>query len=179
MRSYLEVPGIDRIWSLLFSPMQDTGTTMGGGTMAEDATTVAAGKLVAKALRKRGMRGILPMMAERGQIVELLCEMPECYCPKGRGYFDPKSNPMKDWGPNVDHAPIPKWKGGKLEADNVRLAHVRCNNTDYGWRKKIGLMLGAGKPLQDIADALNAKKVPLPRGWKTWTAANVRRAFVS
>jgi recombinase len=147
--------------------------------MAEDTSDVAAGKVVAHALRKRGMKGILPLMAERGQIVELLCEMPECYCPKGRGYFDKKSNPMKDWAPNVDHSPTPKWKGGKLETDNVRLAHVRCNNTDHGWRKKIGLMVAAGKPLQEIADALNAKKVPLPRGQKTWTAANVRRAFVS
>jgi hypothetical protein len=59
------------------------------------------------------------------------------------------------------------------------LAHVRCNNIDYGWRKKIGLMLGAGKSLQEIADALNAKEVLLPRGWKKWTAASVRRAFVS
>jgi hypothetical protein len=87
---------------------------------------------------------------------------------------------MKDWAPNVDHSPIPKWKGGKLEANNVRLAHVRCNNIDHGWRKKIGLMLGTGKSLQEIADALNAKEeVLLPRGWKKWTAVNVRRAFVS
>ncbi len=147
--------------------------------MEEGTSTAAAGKLVAKALRKRGMKGILPLMADRDQLVELLCEMPECYCPRGRGYFEKKSNPMKDWAPNVDHSPIPKWKGGKLEADNVRLAHVRCNNIDYGWRKKIGLMLGAGKSLQEIADALNAKEVLLPRGWKKWTAANVRRAFVS
>jgi hypothetical protein len=151
----------------------------GQAEMAIDTSHVAAGKVVAGALRKRGMKGILPLMAERGQIVELLCEMPECYCPKGRGYFDKKSSPMGDWAPNVDHYPIPKWKDGKLVADNVRLAHVRCNNIDYGWRKKISLMLGAGASLQDIADALNARKVPLPRGWDTWTAANVRRAFVS
>jgi hypothetical protein len=147
--------------------------------MEESASTATAGKLVAKALRKRGMDGILPLMADRDQLVELLCEMPWCYCPKGRGYFEKKSNPMKEWAPNVDHSPIPKWKEGKRKVDNVRLAHVRCNNTDYGWRKKIGLMLGAGKSLQEIADALNAKQVALPRGWKKWTAANVRRAFVS
>jgi hypothetical protein len=40
-------------------------------------------------------------------------------------------------------------------------------------------MLRAGKSLQEIADALNAKKVLLPRGWKKWTATNVRRVFVS
>ena len=40
-------------------------------------------------------------------------------------------------------------------------------------------MLGAGKSLQEIADALNAKEVLLPHGWKKWTAVNVRRAFVS
>jgi hypothetical protein len=80
--------------------------------MEEGTSTADAGKLVAKALRKRGMKGILPLMADRDQLVELLCEMPECYCPKGRGYFEKKSNPMKDWAPNVDHSPIPKWKGG-------------------------------------------------------------------
>lgn len=83
--------------------------------MEEGTSTTAAGKLVAKALRKRGMKGILPSMADRDQLVELLCEMPECYCPKGRGYFEKKSNPMRDWAPNVDHSPIPKWKGGKLK----------------------------------------------------------------
>lgn len=148
--------------------------------MEEGTSTATAGKLVAKALRKRGMNGILPLMADRDQLVELLCEMPECYCPKGRGYFEKKSSPMKDWAPNLDHSPIPNWKGGKKEVDNVRLAHVRCNNIHDGWRKKIGLKLRAGKSLQEIADALNAKEeVLLPRGWKKWTAANVRRAFVS
>lgn len=65
--------------------------------MEEGTSTATAGKLVAKALRKRGMNGILPLMADRDQLVELLCEMPECYCPKGRGYFEKKSSPMKDW----------------------------------------------------------------------------------
>lgn len=95
--------------------------------MEEGTSTAAAGKLVAKALRKRGVKGILPLMADRDQLVELLCEVPECYCPNGPGVFREEVEPMKDWAPNVDHSPIPKWKGGKLEADNVRLAHVRCN----------------------------------------------------
>jgi hypothetical protein len=39
-----------------------------------------AGRL--RALRTRGQ------MAQRSQIVELRCEMPKCYCHKGRGYFE-------------------------------------------------------------------------------------------
>jgi hypothetical protein len=146
--------------------------------MAQTAGT-NDGSLVAQQLRERGMKGILHLMADRGQIVELRCEMPECYCPKGRGHFDNKSKPMTKWAPNVDHSPVPKWKGGKLESDNVRLAHVLCNQTDYGWRKKISEMLAAGTSLQQIADVLIAKKVARPHGWSKWTPANVRRAFVS
>jgi hypothetical protein len=138
-----------------------------------------AGPLVAKALRRRGMKGILPMMADAGQIVELLCEMPECYCPKGRGYFARKSIPITKWAPNVDHYPVPKWRGGRLTRDNVRLAHVECNNRDFAWRKAIGEMLKDGKSLQAIADTLNTEGIPVPRGQTSWSPANVRRAFVS
>jgi hypothetical protein len=90
------------------------------------------GHEVAEKLRERGVRGVLVQMAERGQLVELRCEMPQCYCPKGRAWFDRKSVPMTDWAPNPDHYPIPRWLGGHLEPDNVRLAHVRCNLTDHG-----------------------------------------------
>ena len=53
--------------------------------MSPEATM---GDTVADQLRKRGVRGVLVQMAQRGQIIELRCEMPMCYCHKGRGYFD-------------------------------------------------------------------------------------------
>src|SRR5262245_39239685 len=98
--------------------------------MAEETGSGASDSSVSHALRRRGMRGIIPAMADRGQIIELLCEMPKCYCPKGRGHFVDAANPMPKWAPNVDHSPVPKWKGGTLRADNVRLAHVECNSRD-------------------------------------------------
>src|ERR1041384_7699892 len=104
-----------------------------------------AWQALAKDMRERlKLRGVLVQMAERGQLTELRCEMPQCFCTKGRGYFDPKSVPMADWAPNADHYPVLRMAGGTLTPDNVRLAHVRCNNTDYGWQKRIKPMLGRG-----------------------------------
>jgi hypothetical protein len=50
-------------------------------------------------LRACWVGGVLLKMADDGQIVEFRCEMPSCYCPKGRGYFDAKSHPPSDFGP--------------------------------------------------------------------------------
>jgi len=56
------------------------------------------GETVAEQLRALGTRGVLVQMAERGQIFELRCEMPKCYCHKGRGHFDPRSTPPDELG---------------------------------------------------------------------------------
>jgi hypothetical protein len=69
--------------------------------------------------------------------------------------------------------------GGRLTRDNVRLAHRLCNRRDYGWRVRINAMLERRMSLDDIADELNAKKVPTIHGTNRWTAASVRKAFVS
>ena len=50
---------------------------------------------------------------------------------------------------------------------------------DYIWRKKINAMLGKRMSLEEIAENLNAKKVPTIHGTNRWTAASVRKAFVS
>ena len=134
---------------------------------------------LAARLRALGMKGILVQMAERGQLVELRCEMPKCYCPKGRGHFDQKSAPMTAWAPSADHYPQLKADGGLLDAWNVRLSHVLCNREDYGWRLRIRRMLEKGMPLDEIAESLNHKGIRRPHGSVTWTAANVRTAFVS
>ena len=118
-------------------------------------------------------------MAERGQIVELRCEMPKCYCHKGRGHFDPRSTPLTDWAPSPDHYPRLKADGGQLDPWNVRLAHVYCNRLDYGWRMRIRRMLEKKMSLEEIAEELNRKRVRRPHGSSTWTAAAVRKAFVS
>src|SRR5439155_2899617 len=102
------------------------------------------------------------------------CEMPQCYCPKGRAYFDVRRTPLTAWAPNPDHYPILKMAGGQLRFDNVRLAHVLCNRTDYGWRMSIKNMLAKGMSLQQIADTLNRRKVPRPHGEISWTASKVR-----
>ncbi len=40
-------------------------------------------------------------------------------------------------------------------------------------------MLGKRMSLEEIAEALNVKKVPTIHGTNRWTAASVRKAFVS
>jgi hypothetical protein len=47
----------------------------------------AAGReTVAEKLPELGVSGVLVQMAQRPQIIELRCEMPMCYCHKGRAY---------------------------------------------------------------------------------------------
>jgi hypothetical protein len=141
---------------------------------------------VAERLKALGVKGILLLMAKNGQIHELRCEMPTCYCPNGREHFDPWPNPPyapgHEWSPNADHYPTLKMDGGQLRPWNVRLAHVFCNNTDFGWRKRIRGMLEKDPTLsfERIADALNKKKhVHVPPKADSWTAEIVRRAYVS
>jgi hypothetical protein len=50
---------------------------------------------------------------------------------------------------------------------------------DYIWRKKINALLGKRMSLEEIAEKLNAEKVPTIHGTNKWTAASVRKAFVS
>jgi hypothetical protein len=139
-----------------------------------------ADKSVADELRKRGLkdRNILVRMAERGQLLALKCEMPQCYCPRGRRHFEPIS-PGADWMPTADHYPRLKMHGGRLTPDNVRLGHRLCNQHDYIWRMKINAMLGKRMSLEEIAKKLNAENVPTIHGTNRWTPASVRKAFVS
>ena len=39
-------------------------------------------------LEELGVGGILRQLARDGQIVDVQCEMPQCYCFRGRRYFD-------------------------------------------------------------------------------------------
>ena len=133
---------------------------------------------VVERLEELGVGGILLRLAQDGQIVDVRCEMPQCYCRRGRRYFDPKST-RSDWSPTPDHYPKLKMHGGHLTADNVRLAHLRCNQRDYEWRSRINAMLRKRMSLEEIAARLNEKKVPPIHGTNRWTAPAVRKAFVS
>jgi hypothetical protein len=134
---------------------------------------------VADQLRALGTSGVLVQMAERGQIIELRCEMPMCYCPKGRGCFDPRSTPLTDWAPTPDHYPRLKADGGRLVPWNVRLSHKLCNQRDYLWRMSIRRMLEKGMSLEDIAKNLTQRGIRRPHGSSKWSAKAVRKAFVS
>lgn len=134
---------------------------------------------VADQLRELGVKGVLVKMAERGQLLELQCEMPQCYHHKGRGAFDAITTPRSKWAPSPDHYPILKSDGGKLRPENVRLSHIWCNNLDYGWRSRIRTLLAKGKSLSEIAEILNSKGVPPAHGRNRWTATMVRKAYVS
>jgi hypothetical protein len=132
------------------------------------------------ALRALGVRGVLVDMAKAGQIIELRCEMPYCYCPHGRSYFAKKTtHPPPRWALSPDHYPTLKSDGGHLDPWNVRLSHILCNNLDFGWRTRIRTMLQKRMALEQIAEKLNQKRVPRPHGYTRWTVAVVRKAFVS
>lgn len=140
--------------------------------------TPASGAL-AEEFHNLGVGGVLNQMAKKGQILELKCEMPKCYCPKGRKHFDPKEHPPGPWAPSADHYPRLKSDGGHLDPWNVRLAHVLCNREDYGWRMRITGLLRKGKSLEEIAEELNRKGVRPPQGRGKWSPTSVRKAFVS
>jgi len=114
---------------------------MGGESVTGRA---GSGNSVADELRGLGVRGVLVQIAERGQLIELRCEMPKCYRPKGRKHFDQKTHPPDEWAPSADHYPQLKADGGHLVPGNVRLGHVLCNREDYGWRIRIRKMLEDG-----------------------------------
>jgi hypothetical protein len=132
-------------------------------------------------LRELGVvRGVLVRMAQSGQILELRCEMPKCYCNKGRGYFERRSPPRRVvWAPSADHYPQLQADGGKLVPWNVRLAHVLCNQEDFVWRGRIRRMLEKGMSLEEIAENLTHKGIRRPHGSAKWSASTVRKAFVS
>jgi DNA-binding transcriptional MerR regulator len=69
--------------------------------------------------------------------------------------------------------------GGHLTPGNVRLAHRLCNGRDFQWRKRINAMLAKRMSLDEIAEQLNAEKVPTIHGTNRWTAVSARKAFVS
>jgi hypothetical protein len=142
------------------------------------AAPAATGASVVEQLEALGVHGILRQLAKDSQIVDVRCEMPQCYCFRGRTYFDPSSL-GSDWSPTADHYPRLKMHGGHLTPDNVRLAHRLCNRRDYEWRMRINAMLGKRMSLEEIAERLNAKKVPTIHGAHRWEASSVRKAFVS
>ncbi len=148
-------------------------------TVKTTSPETITGDAVAGQLRELGTRGVLVQMAQRGQIIELRCEMPMCYCPKGRGHFEKRSTPLPDWAPSPDHYPRLKKDGGHLVPWNVRLSHVHCNKMDYGWRVRIRTMLEKKMSLEEIAENLNLKGIKPPHGSATWSAKSVRKAFVS
>ena len=142
------------------------------------AAPADAGETPVERLEALGVRGILWQLARDDQLIDVRCEMPQCYCFRGRRYFEPQST-LSEWSPTADHYPRLKMHGGHLTPDNVRLAHKLCNQRDYIWRKKINVLLGKRMSLEQIAEQLNAENVPTIHGTNRWTAPSVRKAFVS
>ena len=137
-------------------------------------------RAVVEELRAIGIdRGVFIAMAEAGQLLELVCETPKCYCPEGREYFPKPPIPDSEWDPTVDHYPILRSNGGHKDPWNVRLAHKRCNLEDYAWRARITEMIKEGLSLAQMADELNRTGVQRPHGSGPWSAESVRRAFVN
>jgi hypothetical protein len=127
------------------------------------AASADAGETPVAKLKALGVRGILWPLARDGQIIDERCEMPQCYCFRGRRYFEPSSS-GSHWSPTADHYPRLKMHGGHLTPDNVRLAHRVCNQRDYLWRVRINGMLGKRMSLEEIAEKLSVEKVPTIHG---------------
>jgi hypothetical protein len=136
-------------------------------------------RTVAARLEQLGVSGVLLRMAREGQLLDVRREMPHCYYFKGRATFDAKQHPPTPWAPSADHYPILKMAGGKLTPDNVRLGHVMCNRQDYTLRILVKRLLNDGHSMEGIAEHLNARKTVVPHGRNTWSAATVRKAYVS
>jgi len=77
------------------------------------AAAADAEKTPVERLEALGVRGILWQLARDGQIIDVRCEMPQCYCSRGRSYFEPRSA-RSDWEPTADHYPRLKAHGGHL-----------------------------------------------------------------
>jgi hypothetical protein len=70
--------------------------------------------------------------------------------------------------------------GGHLTPGNVRLAHKLCNQRDFIWRKKINALLARRMSLEEGGRReAEPGEVPTIHGTNRWTAASVRKAFVS
>ena len=85
-------------------------------------------------MRALGAKRILIRAAEQGYITQLVCKMPECFCPEELGgacYFVPVTPGLSDCVPTHEHFPISKREGGKVAVDNAILAHRLCNRIDY------------------------------------------------
>lgn len=94
------------------------------------------GPTAGEVLRNLGMKRILTQPAEKGGIAYLLCDMDVCYCPRGRGYFEPISRDLEGrltyWMPTEEHWPRGQAVGGRRTKGNVWLAHRRCNELAHG-----------------------------------------------
>ena len=165
---------------LLGETSEIVGTDKTATPAGSPAAPSRGGSSVVERLEDLGVQAgdVLWRLARDGQLIDVRCEMPQCYCFRGRRHFEPRS-PGADWMPTADHYPRLKMHGGLLTPDNVRLAHRVCNQRDYVWRTKINPMLANRMSLEQIAEELNARKVPTIHGTNKWTPASVRKAFVS
>lgn len=92
---------------------RNRATTREGDSVAKTAAGAGgADSSVADELRRLGVKGVLVQMAERGQLLDLKCEMPQCYHHKGRAAFDPVAETRSKWAPSPDHYPTLKSAGG-------------------------------------------------------------------
>src|SRR3954469_4136282 len=74
------------------------------------AAPADAGETPVEKLEALEVRGILLRLARDGQIIDVRCEMPQCYCFRRRRSFEPRSS-RSDWEPTADHYPSLKMHG--------------------------------------------------------------------
>lgn len=104
--------------------------------------------------------------------------MPQCYYQKGRGSSDPVTTPAPTGpvarplsDPQVVRRSAPRRERPALprvvQQPGPRVAHEDRSDA------------GEGQAARTVADTLNSKGIPPAHGTNRWTAAMVRKAYVS
>jgi hypothetical protein len=138
---------------------------------------VVDGETPLEKLQGLRVRGILWQLARDGQIIDVRCEMPQCYC------FRVEGTSSRDRRVPIESRRLTTIRDSRCTRDT---SHSTTSDSRIGsatdlttWRVKINAMLGKRMSLEAIAEMLNAEKVPTIHGTNRWTAASVRKAFVS
>jgi hypothetical protein len=143
------------------------------------AARADAGETPVERLEALGVCGILRQLARDGLLIDVRCEMPQCYCFQGRRYFAPEIAADRLV---ADGRPLPEAEDARRSPNPPTTSGSRTssatNVTTYGGRRSTRCSRKR-MSLEQIAEKLNAENVPTIHGTNRWTAASVRKAFVS
>ena len=125
---------------------------------AAPARQAEAAAAAVQKLQEFGVRGVLLQMARDGQIIDVRCEMPQCYCFRGRSQL---RSEIAECRLVADGRPLPEAQSSTEGISPPTTSGSRigvCNQRDYLWRMRINAMLGKRMSLEDIADGAECQE---------------------